>query len=51
MKITQKLEWDYEENKITSTDFMTKDTIKNVVAAELFIPIVEELYDKNIFTN
>ena len=51
MKITQKLEWDYEENKITSTDFMTRDTIKDVVAAELFIPIVEELYDKNIFTN
>ena len=50
MKITQKLEWDYEENKITSTDFMTRDTIKDVVAAELFIPIVEELYDKNIFT-
>ena len=51
MKITQKLEWDYEENKITSTDFMTRDTIKDVVAAELFILIVEELYDKNIFTN
>ena len=50
MKITQKLEWDYEENKITSTYFMTRDTIKDVVAAELFIPIVEELYDKNIFT-
>lgn len=46
MKITQKLEWDYEENKITSTDFMTRDTIKDVVAAELFILIVEELYDK-----
>ena len=51
MKIRQKLEWDYEENKITSTDFITRDTIKDVVAAELFIPIVEELYDKNIFTN
>ena len=51
MKVTQKLEWDYEENKVTSTDFMTRDTIKDVVAAELFIPIVEELYDKNIFTN
>ena len=51
MKITQKLEWDYEENKITSTDFMTRDTIKDVVAAELFILIVEELYDKNIFTH
>lgn len=50
MKITQKLEWDYEENKITSTDFIIRDTIKDVVAAELFIPIVEELYDKNIFT-
>ena len=51
MKITQKLEWDYEESKVTSTNFMTRDTIKDVVAAELFIPIVEELYDKNIFTN
>lgn len=51
MKVTQKLEWDYEENKVTSTDFMTRDTIKDVVAAELFIPIVEALYDKNIFTN
>ena len=47
MKITQKLEWDYEENKITSTDFIIRDTIKDVVAAELFIQIVEELYDKN----
>lgn len=51
MKVTEKLEWDYEENKVTSTDFMTRDTIKDVVAAELFIPIVKELYDKNIFTN
>ena len=51
MKITQKLEWDYEENKITSTDFIIRDTIKDVVAAELFIQIVEELYDKNIFKN
>ena len=51
MKITQKLEWDYEESKVTSTNFMTRDTIKDVVAAELFIPIVEELYDKNIFTS
>ena len=31
MKITQKLEWDYEENKITSTDFIIRDTIKDVV--------------------
>lgn len=51
MKITQQLEWDYEINKSTSTNFMTKDTIREIVAAELFIPIVEELYDKNIFTN
>lgn len=51
MKITEQLEKEYETNKITSTKFMTKDTIKEVVAAELFIPIVEELYDKNIFTN
>ena len=51
MKITEQLEKKYEINKITSTKFMTKDTIKEVVAAELFIPIVEELYDKNIFTN
>ena len=51
MKITQKLEWDYEAIKTLSTDFITRDTIKNVVAAELFIPVVEELYDKNIFTN
>ena len=43
MKITQQLEWDYEINKSTSTKFMTKDTIREVVAAELFIPIVEEL--------
>lgn len=51
MKITEQLEWDYEINKKTSTDFMTKNTIREVVAAELFIPIVKELYDKNIFTN
>ncbi len=51
MKITEQLEWDYETNKKTSTNFMTKDTIREIVAAELFIPIVEELYDKNIFTN
>ena len=48
MKITERLEWDYETNKRTSTNFMTKDTIREVVAAELFIPIVKELYDKNI---
>lgn len=40
-----------KKNKRTSTDFMTRDTTREVVAAELFIPIVEELYDKNIFTN
>ena len=51
MKITEQLEWDYETNKKTSTNFMTKDTIREIVAAELFIPIVEELYDKNIFTS
>lgn len=51
MKIAEQLEWDYEINKKVSTNFMTKDTIKEVVAAELFIPIVEELYDKNIFTS
>ena len=28
MKITQKLEWDYEENKITSTDFIQKIQLK-----------------------
>ena len=51
MKVTEDLELDYEKNKVESTNFITKDTIKEIVAAELFIPIVEELYDKNIFTN
>ncbi len=51
MKISEQLEWDYEGKKRATTEFMTKDTIKEVVAAELFIPIVEELYDNNIFTS
>ena len=32
MKITEQLEWDYETNKKTSTNFMTKDTIREIVA-------------------
>ena len=32
MKVTEQLEWDYETNKKTSTDFMTKNTIREVVA-------------------
>ena len=52
MKISEKLEWDYSKNKTENEEleFITRDRIKEFVAAELFIPIVKELYDKNIFT-
>ena len=51
MKISEQLEFEYGFKNPCYEKFMTKDKIKNVVAAELFIPIVEELYDNNIFTN
>ena len=51
MKVTEQLELDYNLKKQDDGNFMTKDTIKDKVAAELFIPIVEELYDNNIFTH
>lgn len=50
MKVSQNLEWDYDKTKVSQEGFMTRNTIKDVVAAELFIPIVTELYDNNIFT-
>ena len=51
MKVTPKLESDYDKvKKMDESKFITKETIKDFVAAELFIPIVEELYDNNIFT-
>ena len=45
MKVTEQLELDYNLKKQDDGKFMTRDTIKDKVAAELFIPIVEELYD------
>ena len=48
MKVTPELEWRYPSKETTA--FMTRETIKEVVAAKLFIPVVEELYDNNIFT-
>lgn len=51
MKVSEQLELDYNLKKHDDGSFMTKDTIKDKVAAELFIPIVEELYDNNIFTH
>lgn len=51
MKISEQLELDYSLKKHDDGSFMKRDTIKEVVAAELFIPIVEELYDNNIFTH
>lgn len=51
MKVTEQLEWDYDPQKIEDGNFMTKTTIKNIVAAELFIPVVKQLYDNNIFTS
>ena len=51
MKVTEQLELDYNLKKQDDGKFMTRDTIKDKVAAELFIPIVEELYDNNIFTH
>lgn len=51
MKVSEQLELDYNFRKHDDGSFMTKDTIKDKVAAELFIPIVEELYDNNIFTH
>lgn len=50
MKVTQQLEWDYASKQKDDGSFMTKNTIKNLVAAELFIPVVKQLYDNNIFT-
>ena len=51
MKVTEQLEWDYNSKRTEDGNFMTRATIKNIVAAELFIPIVEALYDNNIFTS
>jgi len=51
MKVSEQLELDYNLKKHDDGSFMTKETIKDKVAAELFIPIVEELYDNNIFTH
>lgn len=51
MKVTEQLEWDYNPKRIEDGNFMTRATIKNIVAAELFIPVVEQLYDNNIFTS
>lgn len=51
MKVSEQLELDYNLKKHDNGSFMTRETIKDVVAAELFIPIVEELYDNNIFTH
>ena len=51
MKVTEQLELDYNLKKQDDGKFMTRDTIKDKVAAELFIQIVEELYDNNIFTH
>ena len=51
MKVTEQLELDYNLAKQDDGKFMTRDTIKDKVAAELFIQIVKELYDNNIFTH
>ncbi len=51
MKVSEQLELDYNLKKHDDGKFMTRDTIKDKVAAELFIQIVEELYDNNIFTH
>lgn len=51
MKVTEQLEWDYDSKRVDDGEFMTEKKIKNIVAAELFIPIVKTLYDKNIFTS
>lgn len=51
MKVSEQLELDYNFKKNYDGSFMKKETIKEVVAAELFIPIVEELYENNIFTH
>lgn len=51
MKVTEQLELDYNLKKQDDGKFMIRDTIKDKVAAELFIQIVEELYDNNIFTH
>lgn len=53
MKMSEDLEWEYYKKRDDDlgSNFFTRDKIKEVVAAELFISIVEELYDKNILTN
>lgn len=51
MKVTEQLEWDYDSRKNDDGSFIKKATIKDKVAAELFIPIVELLYNNNIFTS
>lgn len=53
MKVSENLELEYakQKNGDEELEIMTRDRIKEFVAAELFIPIVQELYDKNIFTN
>lgn len=54
MKVTEQMELDYGNNKVNYDShmyFITRDTIKDFVASELFIPVIEELYDKNIFSS
>lgn len=51
MKVSEQLELEYNLKKNDDGSFMKRETIKEVVAAELFIQIVEELYDNNIFTH
>ena len=51
MIVSEQLELEYNSKKHDDGKFMTRDTIKDKVAAELFIQIVEELYDNNIFTH
>lgn len=53
MKVSENLELEYAKKKkgTEELEFMTRDRIKEFVAADLFIPVVQELYDKNIFTH
>ena len=53
MKVSENLELEYarKKNGTEELEFMTRDRIKEFVAAELFVPVIQELYDKNIFTN
>lgn len=51
MKVNLELEDAKKKNGAEELEFMTRERIKEFVAADLFIPVVQELYDKNIFTN